>query len=105
SDAIVRESLTTGTFNTKAISNLPPTYVTVAVFDAAKKQVSLGEMNSGSWSFRERDFIPNAIVPDESVWTLSANSKRCSLAYDARTGEVWRCSLPLYLNRDQKQSS
>jgi len=108
SDTIARESLPTKSdsrLNMKAISNLPATYAAVAVFDADKKQILLGETNSGSWSIRERDFIPNGIVPDESVWTLSEKSRRCSLTFDARTGEVWRCSLPLYLTREQKQNS
>jgi signal transduction histidine kinase len=81
----------------QALSNLPPSYVSIAVFDANKKVVLLAEMNSGSWSFRDHDFIQGSISPDQSVWTLKAGSLHPALIYDPKAGDVLRCSLPLYV--------
>lgn len=105
-NSIARESLTPGPAAQslrKSISNLPLSYATIAVFDATRQQVLLAEPSSGSWMFRDHDFIPGSNIPNESVWT-NATPPPCSSIHDARFGEVWRCSLPIRFTPDEKPS-
>lgn len=84
------------------VSTLPLSYAAIAVFDAGKKEVLLAETNSGSWSFRDHDFIQGPIAPDPSVWTLKTGSLHHAVIHDAKCGAVWRSSLPLYIAQGQQ---
>jgi len=86
------------------ITNLPGSYASLAGFDAGKHQLFLAEHNLGSWTFRTRDFIPGSIEPDQYVWSLKPNTQRNSIVHDPRLGDVWRCSVPIFVTAEQNSS-
>jgi signal transduction histidine kinase len=79
-----------------AISNLPLSYSSLATFEVGGAQTLLAETSSGSWSFRNRDFIPGAISPDTSVWTMKPNAAHRKVLHDAKSGDIWRTTLPIF---------
>lgn len=103
---VVQKNLQTPIANSQwfsdTVSNLPLSYAAIAVFGEGKKEVLLAESNSGAWSFRDHDFIHGPIVPDPSVWTLKAGSLHHAVIHDAKCGDVWRSSLPIYTAQNQQ---
>src|SRR4051794_16445470 len=79
------------------VSSLPTTYAAVGLFGSDRAPVFFAEKNAGSWASRSKDFIPDAIVPDERVWNGNANEVYGSLTQVARFGDVWRCTVPVVI--------
>lgn len=79
------------------VTSLPTTFAAVGLFDGDRKPIFFAETNAGSWTSRSKDFIPEAIVPDERVWKGNTNEVYESLMHVARFGDVWRCTLPVII--------
>jgi len=77
------------------ITSLPTTFAAVGLFGSDRKPIFFAETNAGSWTSRSKDFIPDAISPDERVWNGHINEVYESLMHVARFGDVWRCTLPV----------
>jgi len=78
-----------------AISNLPLSYSSLATFEVGGAQTLLAETSSGSWSFRNH-FVSGAISPDTSVWTMKANEAHRKVLHNAKCGDIWRTTLPIF---------
>lgn len=89
----------------RAVTNLPLSYANIACFDGNKRQLFLAQVVDGVRVFHTKDLIPGMIKPDDPVWSLKGNSMSHSVVQDPSSGEVWRSSLPIFLESQPKSDA
>lgn len=75
-------------------------FARLAYFDPDKRQAFLVEPSANEFTglkFRTRDFLPAQVQPDERAWSIAdADFMLCSVVSQPASGEVVRCSTPVY---------